>query len=90
MSRECKLAGNRFSEFPLELANLPNLHLLDLSLNQVGGLILTLVMVIFQICSLPEEGLDQLTVVDLNLNENQVLLPYPIISRSKVNIFTHL
>ena len=36
MIRECKLAGNRLTEFPLELTNLPNLQLLDLSLNQVG------------------------------------------------------
>ena len=35
ITRECKLAANRLTEFPLELTNLPNLHLLDLSLNQV-------------------------------------------------------
>ena len=35
MIRECKLAANRLTEFPLELTNLPNLQLLDLSLNQV-------------------------------------------------------
>ena len=29
--------------------------------------------ILFQISCLPEEGLDQLTVVDLNLNENQVV-----------------
>ena len=44
ITRECKLAANRLTEFPLELTNLPNLNLLDLSLNQVDGLILTLVL----------------------------------------------
>ena len=43
ITRECKLAANRLTEFPMELTNLPNLHLLDLSLNQVEGFILTLV-----------------------------------------------
>ena len=48
------------------------IRLLDFS-----ALILTLGMMrnMFssQISSIPEEGLDQLTVVDLNLNENQVV-----------------
>ena len=45
ITRECKLAANRLTEFPLELTNLPNLHLLDLSLNQVKSFILVTMMI---------------------------------------------
>ena len=34
--RELKISGNKLKQFPLEVTFLPNLQLLDLSLNQAG------------------------------------------------------
>ena len=52
---------------------LPNLQLLDLSLNQESCLRISQnLSFLLQIEDLPEHGLSELSVVDLNLNENQL------------------
>ena len=52
---------------------LPNLQLLDLSLNQESCLKISHnLLLLLQIEDLPEHGLSELSVVDLNLNENHL------------------
>ena len=72
--RELKISGNKFKKFPQEVTCLPNLQLLDLSLNQVelSPVVLVSRNNISKIEELPESGLPNLMVVDLNLNENQL------------------
>ncbi len=51
------LSHNQLTSFPLPLASLPQLDLLDLSSNSITTL---------------PEGIEGLQAVELNLNENQV------------------
>ena len=55
--REFKCGSNKLKSFPRELFPLENLEVLDLSLNSISEL---------------PNGMRQMQVVDLNLNENEI------------------